>query len=364
MLKKTLFIFNLIFLLLLSGCLEEEKKAPAPATVRTPTLDFSLLTPSCFSAYSGNPILQTNDLFTNAMWNDPSVLYENGQYIMYASASVGFDGNVKIYRLVSTNSINWSLSPSTAVLEKGTGGAWDDKSVETPNVVKFNGTYYMFYTGYQTNTATDFKIGYATSPDGITWTKSGSNPILDSVGGAAVPDDFDQFVVAEPGAIVFNNQIYLYFTAQGYITTSGGVTINDQLMTIGLITSSDGTTWSAPQRVYDPDQTLYARSSNWKGHSTPNPIVMNGQVHLFTDVMYTDGGTDTQRKLHHAYSSDGTSNWTNNSASLFDRSDFAWTAGEIRSPTVYFDGDYLKMWFAGHQSFTLGIGYASCYLKN
>jgi predicted GH43/DUF377 family glycosyl hydrolase len=111
----------------------------------------------------------------------------------------------------------------------------------------------MFYTGYQTNSPTEFEIGHATSADGITWTKDTNNPIVTSVGGGATADDFDQFIVAEPGAVVVNGTLHVYFTAQGYLTTVDSVTVNDQVMTIGLITSTDGSSFTAPQRVVNPN---------------------------------------------------------------------------------------------------------------
>ena len=346
----------LLIITIIISCGEEES-----AVVQSLSPDFSKLNSSCYSANSNNPIISSGDLFSGSTWNDPSVLYENNQYIMYASSYVSFHGDIKIYRLVSNDGNAWSLSPSTAVLEKGSSSAWDDKAVETPTVVNFNGTYHMFYTGYQTNTATEFAIGHATSSDGINWTKSGANPLVTSIGGVATADDFDQFITAEPGAVVFNGQIYVYFTGQGYITTSGGTTINDQLMTIELIKSSNGSTFSSPERVFDPDQTLYPRSGNWKGHSTPQPIVMNNQLHLYVDVFYTDG-SDSQRKIHHAFSSDGENNWTNDTSDIFERSDFSWTADEIRSPSAVLVGTTLKLFFASNAGTDLGIGVANCEL--
>lgn len=338
------------------------KKEQSPIAQKS-SIDYSLNVPSCYTTSSNSPILQSGDLFTGSTWNDPSVLYQNGTYIMFASSDHNFDGDIKIYRLVSSDGITWTRSPTTPVLQKGTSGQWDDHSVETPSVVIFNDTYHMFYTGYKTNSATEFEIGHATSSDGITWTKDPANPLVTSTGGAPVADDFDQFIVAEPGAVVFNGKIYVYFTAQGYITTADdGITINDQLMTIGLITSTDGTTFTAPQRVLDPDQTLFPRSSNWKGYSTPSAVVIDQKMHVYVDVMYTSG-SDSQRKLFHVSSIDGINSWTKDSTWIFDRSDFGWTADEIRSPAPLFVNGTIKMWFAGHSGTTLGIGLATCDLN-
>ncbi|MDD8018060.1 MAG: hypothetical protein PHP42_06775 [Bacteroidota bacterium] len=43
------------------------------------------------------PLIKTGDLFLGADWNDPHVLYDGVQFIMYASASQNFDHNVKTF---------------------------------------------------------------------------------------------------------------------------------------------------------------------------------------------------------------------------------------------------------------------------
>ncbi len=281
---------------------------------------------------------------------------------MYASADTNFNQDVKIYRLVSTNGQNWVLNPTSPVLSKGLGGAdWDRKSVETPAVVKFQNLYYMFYTGYPTtmSDATTYRIGYATSPDGITWTKKNSFIVAPTVTNGVYDYSnfaFNQFITAEPAPVVFNNQLYLYFSALGI-----NASVSSTLQTIGLIKSSDGNSWSAPQQVLIPDQVLYPRASNWKGYSTPHAQVINGKVHMFVDVV-----TDTpfsQNKIHRAVSSNGESGWVSDSEAIFDKSEFTWTASQIRSPSVLVDGSQTFLWFAGDAGVnSLGIGLAKCNL--
>ena len=288
---------------------------------------------------------------------------------MYASADTSFAGDIKIYRLVSSDGIDFTLEPETPVLEKGAAGDWDDKSTETPSVVYFNNIYHMFYTGYQSNVATDFKIGHATSLDGINWTKA-NQPLIAPSGGTAIADDFDQFITSEPGAMVFQNKLFVYFTAQGYITKSGDVTVNDQLMTIGLITSEDGETFSSPTRVYDPDQSIFPRhidqvirNSGWQGHSTPSAVVLDGKVHLFLDAAFvTETGEWSQRAIHHAVSEDGQTNWTTDTSSIHLREDFVWTEAEIRAPACLLVGSDLLLYYAGHRELELGIGLSTCKL--
>jgi len=305
-----------------------------------------------------NPIIQTGDFFPDSNWNDPHVIHDGTQFVMFASAARNFDFNVKIYRLVSADGIDWNLSPPNAVFEKSADGdAWDSKSVETPAVVYYNGQYHMFYTGYETvyNDSGNFKIGHATSPDGIIWTRQGIVLEPTDPHDLSDPDNpvwvdpnlqFNQYVVAEPGPVVFNGKIYLYFTAMG---ANAGV--GTTLQVIGLATY-DGSTWTLPEKVLEPDQTLYPRASYY-GYSTPNAIVRNGKIHLYFDVVADPW---KQVKIHHAVSDNGTSGWIHDSAPLLNREDFSWTQEEIRSPSALEYNNKLYLYFAGHTGLNLAIG--------
>lgn len=346
--------FFTLSLFLVLAC---NSKSTSPGGSSNP--DFSKLTPDCYKPVAGNPILAKDELFSGATWNDPHVLKIGTQYVMYASSDNNFDQNIKIYRLVSSDGENFSLSPSSPVLSKGSGGGdWDRKSVETPAVVSYNGTYYMFYTGYPTTQtdATSYRIGYATSSDGISWTKQGM-----LVAPSGVFLDFNENVVAEPAPVVFNNKIYLYFTALG-----ANVGVGTTLQTIGLMTF-DGTSWSTAEKVLEPDQSQYPRASNWKGYSTPNAVVMNNKLHLYFDVV-TDSPFE-QVKIHHASSSDGKTSWTQDSTYIFDRSEFnPWADESLRSPSALIVGKSISLYFAGNgdtsgfPNVTMGIGLSKCSL--
>jgi predicted GH43/DUF377 family glycosyl hydrolase len=320
--------------------------------------DFSKLTPTCFVANPANPILTSNSLLQGADWNDPSVLKVGNSFVMYATSDQNFDGNIKIYRLLSTDGSHWALNPTKAVFQANAkAGAWDHRAVETPSVIFFNGKYHMFYTGYPTNLndSSSYKIGHAVSSNGISWTRD-ANFLLAPTNPSGDPNfDFNQYVVGEPGAVVFNGKIHLYFSALGVNQAANGT-----LQVIGLTTSSDGVHWSPAQSALSPDQSIYPRSS-WLGFSTPQPVVLNGQVHLFFDVV--EPSPWRQVKLHHASSADGFSNWNQDTQSNFSASDFNWTSREILAPTVLLNGTDLLMWFAGNNGSTLGIGLAKCSLQ-
>ena len=57
----------------------------------------------------------------------------------------------------------------------GDHGEWDDRTIWSDLVIHDEDIYHMWYDGYSDDTA---KIGYAISPDGISWTKYTVNPVL------------------------------------------------------------------------------------------------------------------------------------------------------------------------------------------
>ncbi len=65
------------------------------------------------------------------------------------------------------------------VLGAGSAGAWDDFCITHPEILKIDGTYYLYYTGRSSGVNWhDARIGLATSTDGINFTKNGGNPIV------------------------------------------------------------------------------------------------------------------------------------------------------------------------------------------
>jgi hypothetical protein len=314
--------------------------------------DPSKLTPSCFTGGT-TPQLDLSGPYANWTWNDPHVVKSGSEYWMYASATDTFQFPVRLYRLTSTDGATWSdgTTPSP-ILDVGATDTWDAGGVETPAVVQFNGAYHLFYTGYRypvgdpSYAVTDFRIGHATSADGVAFTRAGTEPIVAPSGtDADASNDWYAFVVGEPGPVVVGNTLYLYFTAVG-----ANATLGTSLQVIGMVSTTDGETWTAPQLVLEPDQAQYPRTDGWVGFSTPNAIALADGVHLFVDVARQPMDEDwKQIRLHHARSADGRTSWTQDATAIRSAGDFAWAVDEIRSPDALLDGDQLRLYFAGHE---------------
>jgi len=129
-------------------------------------------------------------------------------YRMWYSAS---DGST--YRILSASSndgIAWTKQG--LVLDVGGPGTVDDLLVWDPAVLLTGGTYYMWYTGQSTADPPRAKILFATSPDGLTWSKQG---VVLSPGSAGT---LDQDYVANPAVRAVGSVFEMI-----YMGGSGGV---------------------------------------------------------------------------------------------------------------------------------------------
>lgn len=315
--------------------------------------DPTKLIPTCFSGGT-TPQLDLTGPIANWTWNDPHVVRSGADYWMYASATNYFQFPVRLYRLTSTDAQTWSAGSSTPapILDVGASSTWDAGGVETPAVVQFKGAYHLFYTGYRypigdpMHAATDFRIGHATSNDGVTFTRIGTTPVVaPSASDADQTNDWYAFVVGEPAPVVVNGTLYVYFTALGADTE-----VNASLQVIGVVSTTDGVTWTAPQLALKPDQTQYPRADDWVGYSTPNALALADGVHLFVDVArQPSGGAWKQLRIHHARSVNGTTGWQQDATAIRSAGDFAWAVEEIRSPHALLDGTLLRLYVAGHE---------------
>jgi predicted GH43/DUF377 family glycosyl hydrolase len=163
-----------------------------------------------FTKYPSNPILIGGpgnvDLASVA---DPfSIKIGSTVYLYYSGYS-----NTNVWGIclaTSSDGISsWTKSGSNPILEKGSGGQWDDGGVLSP-VVFDTGVvgakrYRMLYTGFS---GTTYQTGYAYSSDGIAWSKGGANPVI-SVGGVGAWDHIQTGFCSN--VILIGSTYYVYY---------------------------------------------------------------------------------------------------------------------------------------------------------
>jgi len=122
-----------------------------------------------WAKYEGNPVLTEAPEDGGITWF--TVIFDKKEYKMWYTSS----HCIKFAN--SPDGIVWRKYDGKPVLTYGNEGEWDSEEIYTPSVV-FNGNEYkMWYTG---SDGKNKSIGYATSPDGISWAEYPTNPILSS----------------------------------------------------------------------------------------------------------------------------------------------------------------------------------------
>ena len=292
-----------------------------------------------FVPYTQNPIIDWNDFIVGS-WADPTVLKVNNEYIMYASAMHGGISTpqpISIYRFTSSDGYSWMMDPTTPVFEP-VNGSFFEGGIETPNVVFFKGEYHMYNTVYIQNIPSLFKVSHATSPDGINWTMD-NTPVL-------VPDSAVNFmsdIVAEPGALVKKDTLYLFYTG---ISNIGDVSI-------GLVRSLDGSSFFDTTQVVTIPRDIYPVSEGYLGLSTPDATLVGDTIYLFTDLVRTDTFNDWNQVGLHQFKSYGDINkWYYDTTDIHLSNDFAWTDGnylsQLLGATPLMDSNRLRIWYWGY----------------
>ncbi len=104
------------------------------------------------------------------------------------------------------------------VLDIGDSGNWDSLMVIQPTVLKTtDGQYIMWYGGVQQNFT--IRIGYATSPDGVNWTRYKGNKCQGNpVGDGCVFDTgnmWENRMVRDPHVVKSGNKLVMWYTGRG-----------------------------------------------------------------------------------------------------------------------------------------------------
>ncbi len=133
---------------------------PPSATAAT-----NIETATAWEKYPGNPVLggQYGTCF------DVSVLKVGGAYRMWVS----WRPKQSIALVESKDGLHWSQPPQIVLPPRRESG-WED-DVNRPVVIKRGHTYSMWYTGQSRGRS---QIGYATSPDGVVWKRMSERPVL------------------------------------------------------------------------------------------------------------------------------------------------------------------------------------------
>lgn len=160
----------------------------------------------------GSPVLQVGSptAWDGGFLEGPSVLFDQGIYKMWYTGYDLTNGKVNTGYATSPDGISWTKYAGNPVISIGTPGTWDSYTVQDPHVLKIGNQFHMWYGGQDQDSIYGQQTGYATSFDGIVWTKSPQNPVL--LKGTA--GDWDANIASFPSVMLDQGEWKLWYTGK------------------------------------------------------------------------------------------------------------------------------------------------------
>jgi predicted GH43/DUF377 family glycosyl hydrolase len=290
--------------------------------------------PGAWTKYAANPVFNPG---ASGAWDDqwvfgPSVILDGSTYKMWYTSYSAASTSKKIGYATSPDGLTWTKYGTAAVLYPGATGQWDAKGVFYPTVIKDGGTYKMWYTGV--NASSIGQVGYATSPDGIVWTKSANNPVL----GVGATGSWDSTYAGMASVVKVGTTYKLWYRGG---SVNGGA--------IGYAISPDGMSWTKQGLA------ITGGSLDWDDTPYQPEVIYDGMVyHMWYSGMDVRGNLSQEG---YATSTDG-AHWTRKGMILPQGASGAWDDNSADNAAVLLAGSTLKMWYSGHDGLVYRIGYA------
>lgn len=292
----------------------------------------NLLGQTQWDKYANNPVLTPG---APGSWDETfaiatTVFYHQGIYKMWYEGDGGFG------YATSPDGFVWTKDAANPLLTPGPPGSWDAQAVNHASVLFVNGTYHMWYSGVDFNDIN--RIGHATSPDGITWTKDPANPVLIPGG------NWDDFEAIHPTVIYEDSTFRMYYNGHDGLTQR-----------VVYAYSTDGTNWIKHTAFFMLEHGL---PGSWDENELGPLSVLHpdSAYHMW----YTGWDNNDNFRIGHATSPDGFT-WTKDSANpvLGPGNAGEWDAAMIAIPAVLFRDNLFKMWYGGFDGSHFQTGYAT-----
>ena len=284
-----------------------------------------------WNRWQENPVLSGTPSAWDAFWVHPHSIIDNGGtlYLYYGGSPDFATGSPnKTGLATSADGITWSKSGSNPIVSPGASGAWDDTRIDHFTVLKEGSNWYAWYAGDGGDGV--WKIGYATSNNGISWTKYGSNPVITRMGatwesGGVIP------------SCVFKEGSTYYMIYWGYTDGSDNTTWK-----IGLATSVDRITWVKS----DSNPVFAGDTGEWDDGVLDCHVVKIGSTYY----MFYQGNTSDQNNsaIGLATSTDLIT-WTRDADNPISKgaNSGEWDYGWFEGPLLYQFGDTWFMYYMG-----------------
>jgi hypothetical protein len=135
------------------------------------------------------------------------------------------DRTYKIGHATSANGINWQKEDGCQIVSDQLG---PDESQALPSVVAINGRYHMFFcfresSDFRTNAARSYRIGHAHSNDLKNWVRDDKTPSL-----APSRGEWDSDMQCYPNAFECDEKIYLLYNGNEFGRFGFGIAVLEQ----------------------------------------------------------------------------------------------------------------------------------------
>lgn len=320
------------------------------------------------SAYDCNPVFTS----TNENWGGDvgsvgfyatDVMGHPFYQMWYTSSNSDQFGNFGMGYAISSDGTNWDTHPSNPLFE-AESTAWDQDSVAGQVIVwdPIDKEYVMAYQGFTlgsgefdwTTGETDtgvWGIGIATSPDGVNWTKSAKNPVINFT------EDFDVWSGATitpcwPLTITLNRRGF-----RGYIAASRSedAFLGEAACHIYAMNGVDAETW-----IIDDSAPVFEAGTSYDsmGFTSASVVELGGIQYMFytsfTDWTQYDGyQSATNITVNLATSTDEGATWTRDPNNPLPIS----TSGVPSSIAAQVIGNRVHLWLTDQYDGQSAIGY-------
>lgn len=299
------------------------------------TANAALPTGLSWVKHAGNPVVNGTLCYSGEHF-DPAIVVESANnYKMYfSSRSDGAD----VYLATSSDGgLTWTCgNGGSPVLTRGSGGTWDDTRVMTVSVLKESASdYKMWYTGR--NSAGVYATGYATSSNGVAWTKYGSNPVM-TVGS---PSAWDSQYIREPSVLKVSGTYHMWYSG----------TAKWPFFHIGHATSPDGIVWTrdSGNPVVTTTATLWDQNEQY----APSVVDNGGAFEMFYS-----GNSGGRWVTGHATAASANGPWTKDANAVISPDATGWEAGSDSADYAagVLDGSTWKLFYSsGSGGYLIGL---------
>jgi len=316
-----------------SGTIDDSSKALVNRVVMDQDRSVTVTFAADYWSVSETPVIGIHTQPSWGRWKtDPFVMRTGNRLVMYFGCN-DIGSTTQICRATSDDGAAFALDTSRPAIRVGPGGAWDDKDIETPWVLHDPDAppaqaYKMWYAarGAAGDNRPDwtYQIGYATSPDGVRWTKyndprndadarfAESDPVLPIPAFTCSETDcmpvpsatlYDAWTTGEPSVVREpDGQLRLYYIGLG-LDSLDSLRFEHR---VALATSGDGVSWTRREVVFEADHG----SGEKTGIMCPAVTRFRGKYWLFytmVDLPFEEFANIEQGRTGVAVSSDGSS---------------------------------------------------------